>query len=204
MTEGQRERETESLAGSRCLSIPPSLCPSFLPLIAFDLDEWFSFIPEAYRRWVLIGLAVLIVWFVVQRVRYHVGRWLRRRHDPVIHPRLQRYNVDHAELLAQQREQAKKIVATSTGNRLAGYRIVRQIEAVYEDGHRTPEEAITALKAAAAERGANGLLNVTTERTAAGKCAASADAVQVAPLSARMPQRRPAPPTPPAAPPSDK
>lgn len=187
---------------SRDLSIPPSLHLSILPPLAFDTNEWFSFIPEAYRRWVWIGLAVLIALLVLQKIRYHVDRWLHRRREPLIHPRLQRYNVDHAELLAQQREQAKGIVATSTGNRLAGYRIIRQIEAVYQDGHRTPEEAITALKAAAVEHGANALLNVKTERTAAGKCAASADAVQVAPLSARTSSRRPAPPSfPPQAPP---
>jgi len=38
-----------------------------------------------------------------------------------------------------------------------------------------------ALKAAAAERGANAILNVKTDRTAAGKCSASGDAIVVAP-----------------------
>ena len=41
----------------------------------------------------------------------------------------------------------------------------------------TPEEAMVALKAAAAQLGANALVNVQSERSAAGRCTASGDAV---------------------------
>jgi len=94
---------------------------------------------------------------------------------------LQKYNVDHSELDRQRREQARLIVATSTTTRLAGFRIVRQVEAVFVEGYRTPEEALIALKAAAADRGANAILNVHTDRTAAGRCTASGDAIIVIP-----------------------
>ena len=105
----------------------------------------------------------------------------RKRRAPTIHPKLQKYNQDPDLLDQQRREAAQQIVATSTGNRLAGYRIVRQVDAVFVEGLRTPEDAVLALKAAAAERGANAILNVNTERTAAGKCTASGDAIVVAP-----------------------
>src|SRR5690606_5665105 len=78
------------------------------------------------------------------------------------------------------------------------FRLVRQVEAVFVEGYRTPEDAIVALKAAAVERGANAILNVHTDRTTAGRCTASGDAVVVAPLVAKMPERRPSEPMPPA------
>lgn len=150
-----------------------------------NAEGWFSFVPEPYRHWVpwvLIALAVLLLLRALWR---GVGRALRRRRPPTIHPKLQKYNVDHAELDRERREQALLIAATSTGNRLAGYRIVRQVEAVFVEGYRTPEDAMIALKAAAAGYGANAILNVRTERTAAGRCTASGDAVVVAPIQAR-------------------
>lgn len=142
-------------------------------------------IPESIQPYVIPAVIGLIALLVLRRVWGGISRAVRRRKTPTIHPKLQKYNVDHAALDRQRREQAVKIVATSTGNRLAGYRIVRQVEAVFVDGHRTPEEALIALKAAAAERGANALLNVRNERTTAGKCSAAGDAVLVAAIGER-------------------
>ena len=56
------------------------------------------------------------------------------------------------------------------------------MEAVFVEGYRSPEEALIALKAAAADRGAIGMLNVRTERTTAGRCTASGDAIVVVPI----------------------
>ncbi|RMF71244.1 MAG: hypothetical protein D6744_18280 [Planctomycetota bacterium] len=77
---------------------------------------------------------------------------------------------------------AASIVATSSTDAIAGYRIVRQIEAVFTDNHPNAERAVETLKALAAAKGANALINLAGERTATGKCAARGDAVVVQPL----------------------
>ncbi len=86
---------------------------------------------------------------------------------------------------AAQREavarQARRIIATSSTGTIAGFEILRQVEAVFTEGHPTPQDAVDALKAAAAERGANALTNLSGERMGTGKCAARGDAVIVKP-----------------------
>jgi uncharacterized protein YbjQ (UPF0145 family) len=59
--------------------------------------------------------------------------------------------------------------------------LVRQIEAVFVEGFKSPGEAVTALKAAAAKLGANAIVNLAQQRTAAGRCTAQGDAVCVRP-----------------------
>jgi uncharacterized protein YbjQ (UPF0145 family) len=149
-------------------------------VLIFAREHWGSLLL------VLVGLLVLL------RLSRSLARFIRRRRPPRIHPRLQKYNVDHAELLRQQQEAAGGIIATSTTARLAGYRIEQQVEAVFVEGYRTPEEAMTALKASAAQKGANAILNVHTERTAAGRCTAGGDAVRVVPAP-RRPASQPRP-----------
>jgi uncharacterized protein YbjQ (UPF0145 family) len=73
------------------------------------------------------------------------------------------------------------VLATSSTAALVGYRVVRQIETLVTDGHASPAEAITALKALAAERGANGIIHLVSERQPGGKCLARGDAVVVRP-----------------------
>ncbi len=132
--------------------------------------------------WILIG-CVVVAWIVLKKVWSAVWRQIRLSRPARIHPSLARYNVDRVELQRRQRELAGGIVATSTSNRLAGYRLVRQVEAVFVEGFSTPEDAVIALKATAVERGANAILNVATEHTAAGRCTASGDAVLVSPVN---------------------
>jgi len=74
---------------------------------------------------------------------------------------------------------AGKITATSSTGTIAGYEIVRQIEAVFTDGHRSPSQAVEALKALAAAQGANAVINLATERPPSGKCLARGDAVVI-------------------------
>jgi hypothetical protein len=135
-----------------------------------------------YKLYLLYAVGILVGLLILRGIWRRIWRAIRRSQPPTIHPSLQKYNIDHVELDRKRREMAVGVVATSTGNRLAGFRIVRQVEAVFVDGLRTPEEALTALKAMAVERGANALLNVRTERTAAGRCSASADAIVAAPV----------------------
>lgn len=157
----------------------------------FDIQSLLDKVPEPYRGWVVPGGLAIVGLLILRVVWGRVTRALRRRRPTIINPKLAKYSVDHAELDRKRREVAKKIAATSTSARLAGFKIVRQVEAVFVEGYRSPEEALIALKAAAAERGANGILNVGTERTAAGRCSASGDAVIVASLQQ---VRRPAAP----------
>jgi hypothetical protein len=179
---------------------------NWLPIAEFDWKAWRDSIPQEYRQWAVYAAIGVIGLVILRTVWRRFTTILRRRRPPTIHPSLQKYNVDHVELDRKRREMAVGVVATSTGNRLAGFRIVRQVEAVFVDGLRTPEEALIALKAMAVERGANALLNVHTERTAGNRCSASADAVVVAPLVVPSSTRsgspgQPATPKPPAAPP---
>jgi len=142
--------------------------------------EWLLRVLVRYRLWLVWAVIVGLTLLVLRGLWRRVVRRVRRLHSPRIHPKLQKYNIDHAELDRRRQKQAQTIVATSTSARLAGFRLVRQVEAVFVEGYRTPEEAVIALKATAAERGANGVLNVKTERTAAGRCTASGDAVVIA------------------------
>lgn len=151
-----------------------------------------DFIPAEYQPYVIYGVSALIALLVLRVVWRRITGLFRRGRPAKIHPKLQKYNVDYDELNRRREEQAVTIIATSTGSRLAGYRVTRQVEAVFVDGCRSQEEAMLALKAAAAERGANAILNVKTDRTAAGKCSASGDAIVVAPPL--QPPKRPSTP----------
>lgn len=155
-----------------------------------------AMVPVHVWMWI-IGVGIGLI--VVRRIWSAIWREIRLRRPVKIHPSLARYNVDRVEVQKQQRELAAGIIATSTSSRLAGYRLVRQVEAVFVEGFGSPEDALIALKAAAFERGANAILNVKTEHTAAGRCTASGDAVVVAQLSIGhvRPSMQAPPPSPP-------
>ena len=136
----------------------------------FDLSDW--------RAQILVVLVILVLLVWVSR---KIRRGLRRRRPATLHPRLQRYGETAArreeELVAKRRAEAARIVATSSGATIAGYEIREQIEAVFVDGFRQPHEAVEGLKAAAAMKGANALINVRHERTPSGQYTAAGDAV---------------------------
>ena len=94
---------------------------------------------------------------------------------------------------------AGRIIATSSTASIAGFEVVRQIEAVFTDGHTTPNKAVEHLKASAAEKGANAVVNLHSARPPSGKCVAQGDAVIVRPLEVRRPVSSP-PPLPPLPP----
>jgi hypothetical protein len=137
-----------------------------IPLIAPGL--------QFYAKFALAILAIWILWRFWRALR----RYQRSKKPPKLHPNLEKYGVDQRELAAQRRELARKIVATSSTDRLVGYEMTEQIDAVFVEGFRSPADAIDALKAEAAQRGANAVINVKQERTAAGRCTASGDAVR--------------------------
>ena len=126
------------------------------------------------------ALAALIVLWIV--VRMMAARRMRRR--PVrLHPRLRKYGGPFGEgdeeLAGKRTAEAARIVATSSTDAIMGYEIVEQVEAVFVDGFRRPEEALQGLKAVAAMKGANAVTNVRQERAASGDCCVSGDAVVV-------------------------
>lgn len=133
--------------------------------------EWLSTTRLVY---VVVGLLAVVV---MQRLL----RALRRRRPPKLHPKLAKYGgPDEAQINADL-EASRKIIATSSTSDVAGYRIVQQIEAVFIDGARAPDAAITALKAQAGRRGGNAIINLSQRRTAAGRCTAQGDAVVIRP-----------------------
>ena len=108
--------------------------------------------------------------------------WLKisaARRKPKIHPRLQKYAGPDAEFARKRREEASPIVATSSTQNIAGYEIVEQFETVFVDDFRGPEEAVEGVKAVAAMKGANAIVNLKHDRTSGGRCSASGDAVVV-------------------------
>jgi hypothetical protein len=132
-----------------------------------------SMIPNEWVLPLLAGLTgLLLISWGVRRVR--AAR--RRRRPPQLHPKLAKYG-GHEEVAAQRRREAQRIVATSSTSSIAGYRILRQIEAVFVDGFRRTDEAIEGLKAVAAMKGANGVINVRHQAAPNGKYEATGDAV---------------------------
>lgn len=134
-----------------------------------------------HRIELLIVVAVLVALMMLQRM----WRGIRRRRKPApLHPRLQPYaGRSEADIAAEQID-AAKIIATSSTPTVVGYDLIKQIEAVYVEGHRTPNDAITALKAAGARKGANAIINLSQTRAAGGRCTAQGDAVVIRPGAA--------------------
>lgn len=143
-------------------------------------------VPDGYQlhaQLVAALIALVAAWRLWQRIR----RFRRSRRPATLHPNLARYGIDPEEAARARREAAARIVATSSGPSLVGYEITEQIDAVFVDGFRSPAEAIEGLKAEAAGRGANAVVNVRQERSAAGRCTASGDAVKARRIEASPP-----------------
>ena len=130
-----------------------------------------------------IGLGVLL--FVLFLLRFF-RRLFRKQGGAVqLHPKLQKYaGFTEAEIEAECLE-AEKIIATSSTTSVAGYVLIRQIEAVFVEGHRSQKDALQAIKAAAGRCGGNAIINLSQDRTAAGKCSAQGDAVLLKPKGQR-------------------
>lgn len=126
---------------------------------------------------------VLIFLVILQRATGKVRRLFRRRRP--LHPRLRPYAGRSDADVAAERRDAARIIATSSTGTVAGYDIVQQIEAVFVDGYRTPQEAAIGLKAAAVGKGANAIINLSQQRTGAGRSMAQGDAVIVRPQVAK-------------------
>jgi hypothetical protein len=133
--------------------------------------------------WLVGVLLALVALLVMIRMLRRVGNWWRRRRPARLNPKLQAFGEPDERLVAERRKHAATILATSSTGSIPGYHLIEQIEAVYVDGFRRPDEAIEGLKATAAMKGGNALINVRHEHSTTGRHAAVGDAVIVRKVS---------------------
>ncbi len=146
----------------------PTTAPSGLP---FNID-----LSDPFTQRVLIVAAAFIALVIVLRIfgRIRENAASRRYRSEL------RRGMDEVRLQQEEvRQLAEQIAATSSTARIAGYAIVRQIETVFTEGRPTSVAALELLKGLAAQKGANGIINVQTRQMPTGKWVASGDAVLV-------------------------
>lgn len=159
------------------MSEPAGGIPDPTPLIDNPTDGG-AFWDDWRVALVLLGVALLVLLWLVRKLR----RAIRRGRPARINPNLQKYAEADSDWAARRRAEADRIVATSSTSTIAGFAIERQVEAVFVDGFRRSQEAVEGLKAVAAMKGANAVINMRQERSADGRCGASGDAVIVRPV----------------------
>lgn len=138
---------------------------------------------------ILAAAAALLVFTIIARI---FGGRREAAHAAARRAELKR---QHGFMYLQQQQLERlggRIIATSSTPSIAGFTIQRQIEAVFTDGHASPQKAVDVLKAIAAEKGANAIINLATERPGTGRCIARGDAVIVKPLEDPGPPATPA------------
>lgn len=153
------------------------------------MPDWLKLEDPLARNLVLAAAAFLLLVLAarfIQRRRESAAQARRRAELRKTYGRVQLQKQEISRL-------AQQIIATSSTGSIAGFVIMRQIEAVFTDGHRSPAEAVEVLKALAAEKGANALVNLTGQRLPSGKCVANGDAVIVRPEE-QPPAEVPGPP----------
>ncbi len=162
--------------------MPEEVTEVFEQIRKEDPSSWFDLNGWKFRVLLALLALTIVLWFVRR-----ISRIFRRRRPPTIHPKLQKYGQESAppsvELTAKRRAEAAKIVATSSMIEIVGYDVVQQVEAIFVDGFRHPEDALEGLKALAAMKGANAVINVRHERGPADRCRAQGDAVVVSKVS---------------------
>lgn len=130
--------------------------------------------PVTFTIVVLAGtVLILAILGAVWRRRREAAAYARRRADLRKH-----YGAMQMQQAELERLSAR-ILATSSTATIAGFAVVRQIETIFSDGHPSQNKAVQVLKALAAEKGANAIINLTSQRLPSGKCQASGDAVIV-------------------------
>jgi hypothetical protein len=148
-------------------------------LLKEEPGDWIDATPWQLKALLILVALLLVIWTYRRLVRA-----IKRMRKPRLHPKLQKYGAGYGEpseaVLKRRRAEAAKILATSSTSDIKGYELIEQIEAVYVDGFRRPEDALEGLKAVAAMKGANAVTNVRHEHGPSGKCSATGDAVIVA------------------------
>lgn len=141
-------------------------------------------ITDPLTQAILLGAGITIC---LALLGWMLSRWRDSEREARMRAELRRTRGSVEERQQALQRLATRIVATSSTGAIAGFAITRQIEAVFAEGQRSPAEAVTALKAEAAGKGANALINLHSQRLPSGKCVASGDAVIVRPLEEEAP-----------------
>jgi len=155
-------------------------------LVAQSDTSWSSAIPWQFKILLVLVALLFVIWSYRRLVRA-----IKRRRPPKLNPKLRKYGDNRGDpqefVAAQRRQEAAKILATSSTPQIAGYELIEQLDAVFVDGFRRPEEALEGLKATAAMKGANAVTSVRHTHGPSGKCSATGDAVIVRKLGAPEP-----------------
>jgi hypothetical protein len=153
--------------------------PTSMPTSA----PWLSTL-DPTTRMIVAGMAALVGLIILASI---VRRFRTSRENVKRSRWLQQERARSEKQQAEMSRLAESIIATSSTANIAGYEIERQIDAVFAEGHKSPTEAMVALKSVAALKGANALINVSSDRLGTGKCLARGDAVVVHPLDQKAP-----------------
>ncbi|MCH8807599.1 MAG: hypothetical protein IH986_16145 [Planctomycetes bacterium] len=145
------------------------------------MPDWLDFQDPLVRKIVYAAIGLLVLTIVLSMWnRFREARYYARRRKEL------RKTQSAVELRQREAERlGVRIIATSSTNDVAGFEIVRQIEAVFTEGHPSPAKAVEMLKALAAQKGANAIINLAGERPPGSKCVARGDAVIVRSLQRR-------------------
>ncbi len=146
--------------------------PTSLP---FDLDIG-GILADPLIRKILIAAGAVILLALVLRI---VGR--RRYSAAAARQRAAvRENYEHLRLQQEEiKKLAEKIVATSSTSRIVGFALVRQVETVFSEPRPSSTAAVDLVKALAARKGGNAVINLQTQQMPTGKWVANGDAVLV-------------------------
>ncbi len=139
------------------------------------LKPYLNFQDPLVQRFALAAAGIVALALVLRIIQ-------RRREAAAWRSQRERLRETYGQIQLQQQEVerlALQIIATSSSRTIAGFALLRQIEAVFTDGHQTPGKAVEMLKALAAQKGANAIINLHSDRLPTGKCMAQGDAVVV-------------------------
>lgn len=136
----------------------------------------FPSIPQLDSTTVTIIYAAggVIVLVIVLRI---IGGWRQRARLRGVQASLHRSRDELERRAAEARRLSGRIIATSSSGQILGFEIVRQIETVFSDGEPSSAQALERVKAAAASKGANAIIQLQVRQLPVGKWVASGDAV---------------------------
>lgn len=125
---------------------------------------------------ILAAAALVILLSVCSRV---IRSWADRRQLSRVRAHAAARRAEQIIAQAEIEQAAARVIATSSTGGIAGYRIVRQIEAVFIEGAPSPAKAVEMLKATTGQMGGNAVIHLASQRMPNGKCVAQGDAVVV-------------------------
>jgi hypothetical protein len=142
----------------------------------FGIPIDIPYLNDPLVRKLVLGAAALIALLIVFRL---IGHWRERAAVARRRAELRRACDDLRLQQEEIKKLAEQIVATSSTGRIAGYAIVRQVETIFTEPKASSVAVVELVKAVAAQKGANALINLHSQQMPGGKWVASGDAVIV-------------------------